>query len=339
MTENAVSEENVGLIHKILVALGIRKNKKVIIRRDPLENVADIMVSEEAMEMVWFALKTCYPGTTLRWGKLVTVANRLIEPSDEEPDPIRLALTEETLKELLVKVFKTTESGSGEALELMRGHMPNFYDKHNLERAKKVSHFERNQRALTNECYSYGELEYEVFATIYAKVSRAYGVATEGFFADLGCGVGQLVFTAALVGDFTKVLGVEHVDALMERGSKRMVKWDMVQSRLPEAKRRIEFAWAGEDFTEKTRTWFDATFIFLHWTAFNNDSVRLISALMHQCKEGALVVSITRPLQNDRFEVLVQDKCKTSFGEVDFFVQEKLSPPSNRPEVDLLAEF
>ena len=328
-----------GIVDRILIALGLRKPKQETIRRDPLTEVKDIMVSEEAMDMIWFALKTCPPGTALRWQKLVTVANRLIEPTEEEPDPIRLELDEERLKELLQKVFVTTESGSGEALELMRTFMPSFYDKHNFERAKKVSHFERNQRALANECYCYAELEYEVFATIYAKVARAYGVAESGFFADLGCGVGQLVFTAALVGEFTKVLGVEQVDALMERGSKRMVKWDMANARLPEKQRSIEFAWAGEDFTEKTRTWYDATFIVLHWTAFNNDSVNLISALMHQCKEGCIVVTLTRPLRNEKFELLISDKCKTSYGVTEFFVQEKLSPASNRPEIDLLAEL
>ena len=117
------------------------------------------------------------------------------------------------------------------------------------------------------------------------------------------------------------------------------VKWDMVQARLPQMKRQIEFAWAGEDFTAKTRTWHDATFILLHWTAFNNDSVNLISALMHQCKEGCIVVSLTRPVRNDKFVLLTQDKCKTSFGETDFYVQEKISPIANRPEVDLIAEM
>ena len=210
---------------KILIALGLREARRVVIRRDPLTEVADIIVSEEAMDMIWFALKTCPPGTALRWNKLVTVANREIPPGDtiEEEDPIRLNIDEEKLKDLLQKVFQTTSSGAGEALELMRQYVPNFYDKHTIERAKKVSQFERNQRGLTNECYSYAELEYEVFATIYAKVVRAYGSAKNAFFADLGCGVGQLVYTAALVGEFNKCLGVEHVDALMERGSKRMV--------------------------------------------------------------------------------------------------------------------
>lgn len=59
-----------------------------------------------------------------------------------------------------------------------------------------------------------------MFATIYAKVVRAYGVAPEGFFVDLGAGVGQLVFTAALVGEFKRVMGIEHIDALMECGER-----------------------------------------------------------------------------------------------------------------------
>ena len=67
---------------KILVALGLREARRVVIRRDPLTEVADIIVSEEAMDMIWFALKTCPPGTPLRWNKLMTVANREIPPGD-----------------------------------------------------------------------------------------------------------------------------------------------------------------------------------------------------------------------------------------------------------------
>ena len=90
---------------KILIALGLREAKRVVIRRDPLTEVADIIVSEEAMDMIWFALKTCPPGTALRWNKLVTVANREIPPGDtiEEEDPIRLNIDEEKLKAYATK--------------------------------------------------------------------------------------------------------------------------------------------------------------------------------------------------------------------------------------------
>lgn len=327
------------IIAKILIALGLRKPKGEIIRRDPLTEVSDVLRSEEAMEMIVFALKSSPPTTVLRWDKLLKYVNRRIEPSEDEPDPIRLDLTEESLDELLNRLYQSTTSGSAESLQLMRQFVPNFYDKHTYERAKKVSHFERNNRALTNECYSYGELEYEVFATIYAKVVRAYGVAPEGFFVDLGAGVGQLVFTAALVGEFKRVMGIEHIDALMERGSKRMVKWDMANARLPDIKRQIEFSWVGEDFTQKPATWYDATFIMLHWTTFNADLVKLISNLMNQCKEGCIVVSFVRPLLNEKFKLLVKDVCKTSYGKVDFFVQEKTSPPSERQAIDYLNDM
>jgi hypothetical protein len=38
---------------------------------------------------------------------------------------------------------------------------------------------DRNNSGLTDECYAYGELDYETFATLLTKVMKAYGVYTK----------------------------------------------------------------------------------------------------------------------------------------------------------------
>ena len=319
---------------------GVCGPKDEIIRRDPLTEASDILVNTEALDMIWFALQTCPPGTKMRWDKLVATANRLIEPTDEQPDPIRLEIDLETLKTILKSIYTNTQSGTAEGLKLMRELMPKFYDKHSYERGKKVSQYDRNKYAITDECYSYGEVEYEVFATIYSKVSRAYGHNSEiGWFMDLGCGVGQLVYAAALMGNFKRCYGIENIDSLLERGSKRATKYQMARSKLPEEKRSIEFQWIKEDFLEKTRFWYDCTVFFLHWTAFNNEQVARFGKLFNQANEGAIIISLTRPVPNENLVLLAQDRCKTSFGETDFFVQEKLTVASERPANDFMAEF
>jgi hypothetical protein len=330
-----VKAKSKGVVDDILVFLGLRKRQEVI-RREPLRDADQIMIEEEYLELIWFSIKSNSPGTPLRWDKMLRLANRLIEPSEDKPDPPRLDIDMETYELILRKIYQNTTSGSSEALSLMREFMPNFYDKHSIERAKKVSHFERNKMFMTDESYSYAEIDYEVFATIYAKVVRAFGAPNNGFFCDLGSGVGQLVFTAALVGSFKKVGGVENVNSLHERGSKRMVKWEMANARLPAEKLEIEFMWAKEDFFENTRTWYDATFIFLHWTAFSNTQVKQLSNLMNQCKEGCIVVSLTRPVENDGFKELIKDRCKTSYGDTFFYVQEKVTTAKERAEVDFM---
>lgn len=44
-------------------------------------------------------------------------------------------------------------------------------------------------------------------------------------FYDLGCGVGNLVYCAAFIGNFKKCGGVEILDSLLQRGSKRISRW------------------------------------------------------------------------------------------------------------------
>ena len=73
----------------------------------------------------------------------------------------------------------------------------------------------------------------------------------------------------------------------------------------------------------------DATFLVVHWTAFSNSEVSMLSEQLRACREGAQVITITHPLvnHNDDFELMVKDECVASWGDADFFVYEKLTPP------------
>ena len=317
------------------------RKKPEIVRREPFTEAQKILTDPEALEMIWFALKTNPPGTKMRWDKLIDVANRLIEPTEEEPDPIRLNIDRATMKEILIEIYKNTTSASAESLKLMRELIPIFYDKHTYDRAKKVAHFYRDQHDLKDDMYAYGEVDYEIFATIYSKICRAFGQAEKGWFVDLGSGAGQLVYTAALISNppLVKCYGVENVGSLLDRGSKRMVNWDINRNRIPSERRQIEFQWIRNNFLENTHSWYDATMIFLNWTAFNTEQVELMGELINQTIEGVIVITTTRPIPNKDLEVLLQDRCKTSFGEVDVFIQEKMTLARDRPERDFMAEI
>jgi hypothetical protein len=58
---------------------------------------------------------------------------------------------------------------------------------------------------------------------------------------------------------------------------------------------------------------------------------KLVCGLMDYCQEGTMTVTFTHPVINDDFELLVQDTCRVSWGEVDFFVQMKTTPAKIRP--------
>ena len=170
---------------------------------------------------------------------------------------------------------------------------------------------------------------------MYEKLSNAYGLADNGTFYDLGCGVGQLVYTAAMINlnKFDRCGGIDIISNLLDRGVKRMTRWDnIVKMNFPKEVRSIQFLWNNEDMY-KNQNWLDATFIIIHWTAFSNIQIKEMSALFYQCNEGTQIITITHPIQMDLdrenenpFELLIKDVCVTSWGNADFYFYEKLTP-------------
>ena len=260
--------------------------KMVLLRRPVVKEFEKIINNPEAMIHVLNAIKEVPPGTTLRWDKLVKRVNYSDEPTEEKPDPVRVEVDEEKLKKVLLHVFEETGEIRSDGLTLMREWIPKFYDKHSLERGRRVSQRDRDTNGLTDECYAYGELDYELFATMLAKTMKAYGYHPKGIFYDLGCGVGTIVYTAAFVGSgFIKCGGIDVVASLVERGLKRGNRFDMNKDGFPKAIRNVQWVWLTNDLLEVT-TWTEATFIFMHLTAMNKDQLLRLGTIASQCVEG-----------------------------------------------------
>ena len=88
--------------------------------------------------------------------------------------------------------------------------------------------------------------------------------------------------------------------------------------------------WIMDDVLE-ANYWSDATFLLLNWTAFSKDQRLQMAEKIKLCKEGVLVVALTLPVPNPDLMVLAQGVCKTTWGEAEYFVQEKLTPASKAP--------
>lgn len=170
-----------------------RKKKVLPAPRDPLRKAAQIMNTVEAKERILSAIKVVNPGTTTRWDKVLGIINRFTAPSEEEPYPLNIMLDFDELKEIMKLLFNDVKFISSDGLALLRTYIPKLYDKHSVERCRLLSQKERDERSLMDEAYAYGEIEAEIFATIYLKVVSVYGANPEGVFYDLGCGVGTLV--------------------------------------------------------------------------------------------------------------------------------------------------
>ena len=170
-----------------------RKKKEPPPRRSILEEAPGILNSPEALERVEISIKKNPPGTTMRWDKMLPMINNNREPTEEDPDPLRINITKDVLRSVLRELYEKKRSIQSDGLALAREFIPLMYDKHSVERGMNISLRERDVKGIVDECYAYGELDHEIFAAMYLRVCSVFGERSRGIFYDLGCGVGTLV--------------------------------------------------------------------------------------------------------------------------------------------------
>jgi hypothetical protein len=56
------------------------------------------------------------------------------------------------------------------------------------------------------------------------------------------------VYAAAFIGDFDRVVGVENISSLLERGERRTGRWERFGDRFTEKIRNVVFDWIEDDF-------------------------------------------------------------------------------------------
>ena len=140
----------------------------------------------------------------------------------------------------------------------------------------------------------------------------------------MGCGCGLLVYAAAFLGGFAKVVGTDNLNTLLERGERRASRWDIHKLGFTDQVKKTTFEWIEEDILVNS-FWRDSSFLFLHWSAFSYQQRQTLASMMGQLNEGTQVISLTSPIPGDDFEVLVTDSCVTSWGKADYFFQEKIT--------------
>ena len=135
------------------------------------------------------------------------------------------------------------------------------------------------------------------------------------------------MYAAAFIGNFTKAVGIDNVASLLERGEKRMRRWEQMKEPFPASIRDCTIDWIEDNFIAAD-FWTEGNFFLLHRTVFSKEQRTTISKLLSQCVEGTCVISFTTPVSGSDFEILIKDSCETSWGRADFFFQEKITPPS-----------
>jgi hypothetical protein len=306
------------------------KEEEIIIeRRPPLTSANEVLGSQEARKRIANAVERVPPGEMNRWKILLNAVNTNPEPTEDDPDPLRLAMELHELKKFLHTTYENISSASSDGIILMREHFDQIYSNHSFEKNKRLSQIDRNEKNISDEMFAYSELNHEVFATIFEKVTKAYGLRSKGIFYDIGCGVGQIVYAAAFIGNFSECRGIEAITPLLEVGERKGKVWNQLKSTFPEHIKTVKLVWENENFLVDDR-WINGTFLLLHWTALTPSNRKHMCSLMDYCQEGTMTVSFTHPIVHDDFELLVKDTCRVSWGEVDFFVHIKNTPAKIR---------
>lgn len=289
----------------------------------PLTQFNQIINNLEAQERISTAIKFFPPGHIDRWEKILSLINRQIEPTEEVPTPMILKIDDKTLQDILNNFFNEVKYISSDGLALARNYLPLLYDKHSQDVCRRVSQKERDERGLVGDNFAYGELDSDIFATMYLKVISVYGFKDQGIFCDLGCGVGNVVFTSAFIGNFQKVRGIEYLYCLLERGEKRLHRWNHYKTNFPQKIQNIEFEFKEDDFALND-SWSDSNFILLHWTTFSEDIRKTIIDSLEKCQEGTQIITFTYPIICPSYRILLKDTCDSSWGKAEFFFHEKV---------------
>eukprot|EP01041_Mallomonas_annulata_P002124 gene2124-4148_t len=293
---------------------------KSIVRREPLKKAEEIFKNEEAKAKITFAFEKLSPGESDRWKKLLDRANYNLEPTEEEPDPLRIDTDVVQLRLFYEILYNEISSTTSDSMAIVRSFIPEMYKKHNVERGMRISQYERDEKQIIDTKYAYSEISYEVFSLILEKIIKTYGtIPNKGLFYDLGSGVGQLVYTASILGHFKKCVGIEIFHGLIDRAEKRKNKFmglleqDFVTPKI----KSVEISWVNGDFFEK-REWTQATFIFLNWTALSSSDRKKLTSYLDKCAEGTFCVSLTYPIPHPKFEVLISDNCEVSWAKSSY---------------------
>lgn len=164
---------------------------------------------------------------------------------------------------------------------------------------------------------------------MYEKINKSYKISNNGKFFDLGCGVGQLVYTAAMINEdkFITCGGIEIISNLLDRGVKRLLRFNnTIKQNFPTNVKNMKFIWSNDNLF-KNDVWHDSSFLIIHWTAFSNKQVKELSDLLSVCKEGTQIITITHPIHNihNDYLLLIKDQCIVSWGDADFYVYEKIT--------------
>ena len=215
-----------------------------------------------------------------------------------------------------------------------------FYNQSTLEKAGKNSRSERFEKNLLNDSsFVYGEVNFKAMAYIFEYIKSLYEINSNGFFYDLGSGIGRGILAATLCYSFKQYIGIEYLEQIYKDSIeikneyiKQLPKFikDMKEQNIfpnynfDNNNNLPNILFINNDFLNENLS--EGSLIFTNSTCFTQELLDKIAEKVNkEVKIGCIVVTTTRPLKLDKekWDILKGVKRMMSWGVASIFVHKK----------------
>ncbi len=154
----------------------------------------------------------------------------------------------------------------------------------------------------------YGEVEFASFYRVLRKINAEPGKT----FYDLGSGTGKALFVARLTQDFAKCIGIEILHSLHVQAEKIVARFNAAyKDNLTLGQNQYAQVYEGSflDFD-----WSDGDVVFANSTCFSDELMLSLSKQAENLKPGSIVVTFTKGMTTQAFELLERKRYRMSWG-------------------------
>jgi trans-aconitate methyltransferase len=171
---------------------------------------------------------------------------------------------------------------------------------------KAISHEGRRKSGSTDQSLTYGEIVPHSFrALIDLATPKPAGV-----FFDLGCGTGKPVILAALLYEFSRLVGIELVPELTTAA--RQVYGTLTAQLIATGQPAPACEFVTGSFLDQNLS--QADVVYSHATAFTDALVEKMEAHLHSVRPGTRIALIGRHLDSSAFGLVKATSCEMSWG-------------------------
>ena len=142
-------------------------------------------------------------------------------------------------------------------------------------------------------------------------------------FYDLGSGTGRIVLLAALLFDFSKAVGIEHLDGLHRTAQEMLRRFNCeVKPALPIEKQKQTIEFRRGDIRDADFS--DGDIFYIHCTCFQPELMTKLSMRLEELKPGTLLLMTTKTLSSTKYEIRKSDIAQMDWGRTPVFLLEKI---------------